>query len=323
MVGDSASAANRSPRFSIIIPARNEELTLPRTLEALTHQTTASAYEVIVVDNGSTDGTDSVVAAHGAALVSLAGRTVSGARNRGVDQSRGEILCFLDADCIPADDWLEAAENSLSDELAVTGSECHIPEDCPWVPRAWFCLQYEDRRRVRCINSANLVVPREVFLRAGGFDESLSTGEDCEFCQRASKLVPVIGDGRIRVVHLGVPLTLWQFYKREVWHGLGALGTAAKNWTDRPLLGTLGFALGAAFTIAGISVRRPAVIIAGCSLVLGVPVLATWYRRRYLRGGLHALQLVALHCVYFLGRLTSLALLPLRNHLYHRNRRRL
>src|SRR5256885_12098216 len=90
-------------KFSVIIPAYNEEQYLPRLLESI--EVARSNYaggrdeiEVIVADNDSSDGTPEVASAHGARVVHVAKRRIAAARNGGARVSRGEILCFIDAD---------------------------------------------------------------------------------------------------------------------------------------------------------------------------------------------------------------------------------
>src|SRR6266498_1220782 len=90
-------------KFSIIIPAYNEEKYLPRLLESI--KTARANYsggreeiEVIVANNDSTDATAEVAVAHGARVVHVAKRRIAAARNGGARIAQGEILCFIDAD---------------------------------------------------------------------------------------------------------------------------------------------------------------------------------------------------------------------------------
>src|SRR5256885_3182336 len=90
-------------KFSVIIPAYNEEQYLPRLLESI--EVARSNYaggrdeiEVIVADNDSSDATPEVARARGALVVHVAKRRIAAARNGGARASRGDILCFIDAD---------------------------------------------------------------------------------------------------------------------------------------------------------------------------------------------------------------------------------
>src|ERR1700720_2397081 len=90
-------------RFSIIIPAYNEEQYLPRLLNSIAaarsnYSGGRDAIEVIVADNDSTDRTAEVAKAHGARVVTVAKRRIAAARNGGGHAARGEIVCFIDGD---------------------------------------------------------------------------------------------------------------------------------------------------------------------------------------------------------------------------------
>ena len=94
-------------RYSVVIPAYNAGRTLPDTLAALRNQSVPPEdYEVIVVDDGSTDETPSVVRRLGAKCITQPNRGPAAARNRGVRAARGEFVLFTDADCVPERDWI-------------------------------------------------------------------------------------------------------------------------------------------------------------------------------------------------------------------------
>ncbi|MDP2656604.1 MAG: glycosyltransferase [bacterium] len=95
-------------KISVIIPAYNEEQYIADTLDALSRQDfNREDFEIIVVDNASTDLTSSIARVHGADEVIFESRKgTNRARQTGVEQSNGEIVAFLDADCEPGDQWL-------------------------------------------------------------------------------------------------------------------------------------------------------------------------------------------------------------------------
>src|SRR5919198_5805523 len=102
---------------SVIVPARNAAATIGRTLEALAAQDFPQEYEVIVVDDGSTDDTVAVAeAAPGPVTVRRQEQRGPGeARNLGAQHARGEVLAFTDADCFPERGWLRAGVAALAD----------------------------------------------------------------------------------------------------------------------------------------------------------------------------------------------------------------
>lgn len=110
--------------ISVIIPVYNDAELLSVCLDALARQTRV-ADELIVVDNGSTDASARVARSFGARVVVEPRRGIPAATSAGFDAADGEILARLDADSVPASDWLERLESSLEshpDASAVTGS---------------------------------------------------------------------------------------------------------------------------------------------------------------------------------------------------------
>lgn len=102
-------------KISVIIPAYNEEEYLPKTLLALREQDfPRSDFEIIVVDNVSTDATSKVARNHGAdKVVSELRKGTNQARQRGLEEAQGNIIAFLDADCIPPPNWLTKIYTAL------------------------------------------------------------------------------------------------------------------------------------------------------------------------------------------------------------------
>ena len=101
-----------SPRFSIVIPAWNVERWLPETIASVRAQTVTD-WELIIVDDGSTDGTAAIVKGLDDARVRLISQPNSGvsiARNRGISEARGEFIAFLDADDLWSPTHLQRAQ---------------------------------------------------------------------------------------------------------------------------------------------------------------------------------------------------------------------
>lgn len=154
---------------SVIVPARDAEETLARTLAALAQQRAPWPYEVIVVDDASTDGTVGV--ARGAAgCVTVLKQPALGpaaARNLGVAAARGRVLAFCDADVFPTPDWLAAGVSALEHADLVQGKVLPDPRASlgPFDRSLWI------NSAVGLWETANLFVTRELFARAGGFEE--------------------------------------------------------------------------------------------------------------------------------------------------------
>ncbi|MBL8272027.1 glycosyltransferase family 2 protein [Steroidobacter sp.] len=207
--------------ISIIITAFNEERDLPVLLASLASLRGDPAFEIIVVDNGSTDGTANRAWVGGAKVVSIERSKVGAGRNAGVKASRGSILAFLDADVIATEQWI-ASIRALADharESVITGDVYDIVEQPSWIERHWFGSLYA-RGAQSYLNGGNLIIARADFAKVGGFDEDMVSGEDVEFCMRAADAgIRVSPDRNLRVLHQGYPSTAKQFINREAWHG--------------------------------------------------------------------------------------------------------
>jgi glycosyltransferase involved in cell wall biosynthesis len=109
---------------SIIIPAYNEEDNIAKCLQSINAQMEQGIdYEIIVVDNGSTDRTREIAEKLKAKVFALPEVNISALRNFGAEASSGDILAFLDADCLVKDGWLKNAVSILDDPaVAMVGS---------------------------------------------------------------------------------------------------------------------------------------------------------------------------------------------------------
>ncbi len=258
-----------SPAVSIVIPALNEERVIGRCLEALTRlDFPKDSFEVVLVDNGSTDRTVDIARAFSPALniavLSKPGLKISAMRNAGVARSRGAVLAFLDADCVAPPDWLKTATALLAkDGAGILGAHYRIPEDSSWVGRAWFGgMEIEKQGSIAWVPAGDMIVARSTFERVGGFDESIQTNEDCELCERVRAAgLNVVSDAAVAVVHLGTPQTLPRFYKEIRWHATDGLRVflrgLPKITNPRPLL----FAAFTLICLAGILIGSAAAAV--------------------------------------------------------------
>jgi glycosyltransferase involved in cell wall biosynthesis len=176
---------------SVIVPALNAAGTLARTLEALAEQDVDEPYEVIVVDDGSDDGTAEIASsAPGPVHVVRQPRQGAGkARNRGAEVAGGRAFAFTDADCFPARAWLREGLSSLKGADLVQGAV--VPD--PRAPRRPFDRTVAVGRDAGLYEAANLFVGRDLFARLGGFEDWLDArggrplGEDVWFGWRARR----------------------------------------------------------------------------------------------------------------------------------------
>ena len=197
-----APSVNRGMLVSVVIPAFNAERFVAETIESVAAQTYTDL-EIIVVDDGSTDGTRDVVKQMQArdARVKLLGQPNSGvsvARNAGAALSRGGLLAFLDADDTLAPDSVELRVRKLAfdesfglvhcDYQKVDANSKRIGGPQSFPNEGWILddlLLPDGSTTVFAIGGC--LVRREVFERVGGFDPELSNSADHEFYFRVAR----------------------------------------------------------------------------------------------------------------------------------------
>jgi glycosyltransferase involved in cell wall biosynthesis len=209
---------------SIIVPAFNEENYINHCLESIVKLHPMSLdKEIIVVDNGSCDKTVEICKSYGAKVLLKKEGTIASLRNYGAKTSRGDLLAFLDADCVAPENWLEKALTYLNgDGRVILGFRLSISENCNWVAKCWdllFAKRYFTAE-ADWIPSGNMIMTREAFMSINGFDEKLESNEDYDFCARMRRQgYKIISSSDISITHLRPPQTLMQIFKKELWHG--------------------------------------------------------------------------------------------------------
>jgi glycosyltransferase involved in cell wall biosynthesis len=158
----------------VIIAARNAAATLGATLAALAAQDVDEDYEVIVVDDDSSDETAAIAAEAPLAveLVSERGVGPGPARNAGVEAASGDRLAFTDADCVPTPGWLRAGLEGLAAAELVQGA-VHADPDTPCGP---FDRTVWVTREGGLYECASLFIRRRTFESVGGFEDWLQAG---------------------------------------------------------------------------------------------------------------------------------------------------
>ena len=221
------------PLFSVVIPTYNRLQPLQRCVEALAQGYPRDLYEVIVVDDGSNPPVDLRRYAESMQIVALRhnNRGPARSRNVGAAHARGHYLVFLDDDCQVSTGWFTNLEKSLGNTSVRTifggsvlnGDETNL---CSEVSETFIrvILQHHRPRPggLYFFRSTNMVVPREDFLRLGGFDERFRTAEDREFCDRWQLDSGAFAYLPEAVVTHHSTLTLKSFARRHFAYGRGA-----------------------------------------------------------------------------------------------------
>lgn len=180
-------------RYSVVIPAFNAAGTLPDTLTALRNQSVSSHdYEVIVVDDGSTDETAALAQRFGANCISQPNRGPAAARNHGARVARGEIILFTDADCVPDHDWIRQMTLPFHNERTVGVKGAYRTRQ-PQLAARFAQAEFEDRydllqkvAAIDMVDTYSAAFRREIFIQIGLFDESfpVANNEDTELSYR-------------------------------------------------------------------------------------------------------------------------------------------
>ena len=182
------------PWVSVIIPCLNDAGSLGFVLEALARQTyPRDRIEILVIDNGSGDGSPAIAKQHGVRLLHEPLRSAYRSRNRGIEASRrGKYLLFLDADTVPCPDWaanLVAAAEETGSPLAGGGIVSEVTQDT--LGSMLLALTRSARHRQAGVEQSgrlsggNMLVARSLFDRHGLF-LPVQSGGDGEFSERAN-----------------------------------------------------------------------------------------------------------------------------------------
>jgi glycosyltransferase involved in cell wall biosynthesis/GT2 family glycosyltransferase len=309
-----------SPAISVVIPALNEEAVIGRCLDALAkNDFPKNAFEVIVVDNGSTDRTIEIVKSFenvlSLKLITLKNAYISGLRNRGAVAARGKFLAFLDADCLAPSNWLSNAFCRLGDSHAgIVGAHYGIPDESTWVGRAW-CQDIEKVGDVSYVPAGDLLVNRQKFFAVGAFDESIQTNEDFELCERSRAAgLSVQSYPDLKVTHLGTPRTLLSFYQKQRWHGTHVLTVFLRDPKKKKNRRVVSLAFHTSICLVGIltgtiiGVAGGGWGISACftALLLLAPLVAAFQRSARRRNWLEVIPLTLLYLTFGIARARSL-----------------
>ncbi|MGM0953164.1 MAG: glycosyltransferase [Pseudomonadota bacterium] len=226
----------KKPWLSVVLPAFNEEKYIADCITSiLSLNLLDDEYEVIVVDNNSTDNTASIVKQFDRVKYRhLETGNVGAVRNFGAREAKGNYLAFIDADCIVKPTWGPKAKSLIRDNTNTTyGGSCHARQTAGWIEKYWLLTRNTLPTLPKHLIGASILIPKSIFFKVGGFNEIVTSGEDTELSisiQRMGNSVILTHD--LDVLHLGNAKTLKDFFWRQVWQSENYLKSPAESLRD-------------------------------------------------------------------------------------------
>lgn len=236
------------PDVSVVVPVRNGAASLPDLLGSLAAQDLdQDRFEVIVIDNASSDGSADLASRLGAQVGSEPLPNRSRARNAGVQLARADLLAFIDADCKASSGWLSSLLECRRTAALIAGpveiETAEVPNAIERFESSW---RFDQARSVEegWAATANLMVERSIFEALGGFDSTYRhIGEDVDFCLRARRAGYTLGFCAAAVVYHGAEREVAPVVRRAFFHGyssaqvMNRLGVGHVAWRHlRPLV---------------------------------------------------------------------------------------
>jgi glycosyltransferase involved in cell wall biosynthesis len=232
---------SKSVVLSFIVPAHDEEALIASTLRSIRSAADAvgQTYEVIVVDDASTDRTGAIAGAEGARVVRIEARQIAKARNAGAGAASGETLFFVDADTLITPAVVQSTLRAIDSGAVGGGAPARLDDASPGYAKLLMWLVAVISRPLSIAGGCCFFCTRAAFQQAGGFDERLFAGEEIwlsRALRRHGRVVilrePVVTSGRkIRThsffellgtllrISLGGPRALQNRSKLGVWYG--------------------------------------------------------------------------------------------------------
>jgi len=216
--------------ISVIVPVYNGEDVIANCLKTLLNQNyPKNKYEIIVVDDGSKDNTVNIVSKFKRVkLIRQRHRGPAAARNLGVEKSRGQIVLFTDADCIPSKSWIKNMLEPFKDKGIVGVGGTYKTLNKKSLIARFVGYNIEERhkilkkkRYIDFMGTFSAAYRKIIFSKFGGFDTSFSTssGEDPELSFRINKTgFKMIFQPKAFVYHRHTN-SLWKLIKKKFWRG--------------------------------------------------------------------------------------------------------
>jgi glycosyltransferase involved in cell wall biosynthesis len=214
------------PLVSIVIPTKNSSNTLEATLESIITQTYRS-YEIIIIDNHSTDETFSIAKRY-TDKINIMGPERTAQVNFGIKSARGKYVYRIDSDWVLESTVLEQAVKKCEDE-GIDAILIHNSDD-PTISFWGKVRKFErDMYQQDDLNVAVRFIRKDVFDKVGYFDENMVAGEDYDLHNRIVAAGYKVGRISAREIHIGAPGTLLELMKKHYYYGTTLPEFLAKN----------------------------------------------------------------------------------------------
>jgi len=210
--------------ISIVIPSYKSEKTITKTIKSLLNQNYKDYYEIMVVDGG-TKNIDSVLKKYPVKLIKEKTNGPSAARNRGVEIAKGDIIVFIDADCIAPKNWLKKLTKPLKNkDVVAVGGTYRTKNKKNLIARftgyeiGHKHHQMSKLERINFMGSFNCAYRKNIFQKFGGFDSNMIQAEDADLSLRISKDHKMVLQESAYVYHYH-PDNLKQYLKIKIQRG--------------------------------------------------------------------------------------------------------
>jgi glycosyltransferase involved in cell wall biosynthesis len=298
--------------ISVIIPAKNEARSIGRCIQSLFASACQNVtMEVIVVDNGSMDDTVKIAEELGAKVFVRKDLHISGLRNYGVAHASFNIIAFIDADCEAVPGWIDNAVSTLTKDstIGIVGDYYQLPGMPGWIESAYFSSLPRRIREVNFLSGGNMVMSKETFLKVGGFDERNITAEDYVLCLKVrSEGYRILADPNVAVVHHGNSKTLYRYFKREMWCGLGMLDIFKYGKITMPLLWAIANIILLVGILAFVYFELYNLAFIFCLALFILPLCAAYVHSRFTQWSRFIIPLYLIFTVYGVAHTLSLIL---------------
>lgn len=219
--------------ISVVVPIYNGEKTIKETIEALLSQKTEKSYEIIVVDDGSTDDTPNIIKKYPIMIITQKNAGPAAARNIGWETASGEIVAFTDSDCVPVLGWIDAISKHFEDtSIGGVGGvpkmknvdsiiATYIDEDIRFRHDRRF--RYDPHgKNLEGTGTFSAAFRKELLEQVGGFDVTYkkATAEDFDLCFAIRKTGhKIIYEPKAIVWHYHKESFL-RYIKSQFWHAV-------------------------------------------------------------------------------------------------------